>query len=149
MTGKRPKNRYLSYITYMARTHLFPSKPFESILNIKDIESYIHHALLMYGGDGDFPRKGYLDDMWVLAMEQVQESIPGNEFQNVTFGKEAMTVRDTHCKSLLEPNGTSLHTWDWTCGVFADINSRVPCQWHDVIAMAWCQGLYQSFRSPL
>ena len=133
----------------MGRNHLFPSKPFKSISNIKDIESYIHHTLLIYGGDGDFPRKGYLDDIWALTMEQAQKFIPGNELQTDFDREEAMTVRVAHCKSVQEENGTDLHVWDWTCGAFSDVNSRVPCQWENIIAMAWCEGHYQSFRSPL
>ena len=149
MTGKRPKNRYHSSLVYMAQNHLFPSQPFKSISSLRNVGSLIHHALLLYGGDGNFPLKGYMDDMWVLTMEQVQQSIPGDDMRKTVPLEESTTVRESFCTTLMIPDGTELHEWEWTCGVFADMNSKVPCEWEAIVVMAWCKQQYQSFRSPL
>lgn len=97
----------------------------------------------MFGGDIHLPKNNFLEDMWILTLE---------ELQMLSSNYAVMQDHKLHfnaCKDLLHSSMIELNPWDWSCGYLADVNSSLVCTWEEIVRKAWCLKQFQSFTSPI
>mmetsp|Transcript_13757 Transcript_13757/g.19673 ORF Transcript_13757/g.19673 Transcript_13757/m.19673 type:complete len:121 (+) Transcript_13757:49-411(+) len=96
--------------------------------------------LIIFGGDFNLAEGHFSNDLWYLSLRSVM----------VQSNLQHRQRREIICRDLIEPSKTEYIFWEWTCGIYADVNSRHMCLWEDVLKMAWCLDQYpQNFHSPL
>ena len=125
---------------YIGRGHLFGGSAnlSEDAASIeRDIEP--EPGILVFAGDQSLPHNTFLGDQWLLTLQDLHYSMSTDTERKVTNG----------CEELLNQSKTDNNSFDWTCGIMADINSDKPCRTKDLIKMAWCLEQYNSFSSLL
>ncbi len=122
--------RSYSSLSYLGKEHLLFNETQSSDGNI-----LLSEAVLMFGGDIHLPKNTFLEDMWILTLDQLKSF--------------TMQDHDEQCRDLLHPSRTELNPWDWSCGLLASVNSSLQCTWEEIIRMAWCLKQFQSFVSPI
>ena len=135
--GYQPAERSFSSITYIGKNHFLLKEP----LRAHSIK--LSEAIVMFGGDIHLPQNNFLEDLWILTLEELQSS--SSNYQVIIDYNRHHEA----CKDLLHPIKEELNHWDWSCGYLADVNSSLTCTWEEIVRKAWCLKQFQSFTSPL
>lgn len=133
--GNGPKNRYLGGACFIHRRHLFFKT--KGDIDSKEVRNSIEPALVMFGGDLGLPYDNFLGDQWLLTIQGIHSA----------FEKVSSTRRQA-CVDLLQSSAKQFQ-FELTCGYLADVYSKNPCRWEDIVRMSWCLEQYNSFMSPI
>jgi len=91
----------------------------------------------MFGGDLGLPYDNFLGDQWLLTIQGIHSA----------FEKVSSIHREV-CVDLLQSSAKQFQ-FELTCGYLADVYSKNPCRWEDIVRMSWCLEQYNSFMSPI
>jgi hypothetical protein len=131
-----PRNRYLGGACFIDRKHLFFKTTDLSLVKPGDIREMIEPALLVFGGDAGLPYNNFLGDQWLLTIQGIHVS-----------SENSLSKTREFCFDVLDSSNAN-YNFDISCGFLADIHSKNPCRWEDVVRRAWCLQQYNSFMSP-
>ena len=93
-------------------------------------------SIMLYGGDGGLSSHRYFSETWSLSLRRLAIENSGDD-----------TI-PAFCDWRRGPNSNAFKAWRDSCGA-SNGTGGGECHWRDIIIMAWCEGNYQSFVSPI